>query len=262
MMAVPAVDFQLHNSVFLVAHFHNAIIGGVVFGYFAGLVYWFPKIFGFKLNETLGKWAAILWFLGFFVAFTPLYILGLKGMTRRLYHYPAGTGWHDYLIVAAIGASIVGLAVLIQIIQVVISIKNRNEPGYKVTSGDPWGHGRSLEWSIPCPAPFYNFAVTPEVHSRDAYWEYKQRIAAGEAVPTPQYSRIHMPRNTGVGFMIGVFAFIFGFSMVWHIHWLSILGLLGIIVTGVARTYNKNIDYYVEVAEVEKIESAAVSGGQ
>jgi cytochrome o ubiquinol oxidase subunit 1 len=260
MMAVPAVDFQLHNSVFLVAHFHNAIIGGVVFGYLAGLTFWFPKIFGFKLNEQLGKLAACLWFIGFFVAFTPLYILGLKGMTRRLYHYPLGTGWHPYLVVAAIGSAIVGLAVVVQLIQLVVSIKNRDKPGYKVTSGDAWENGRSLEWSIPCPAPFYNFAVTPVVHTRDEWWEHKQRVAAGEKMPEIKYSKIHMPRNTGVGFIIGVFSFIFGFAMIWHITWLSILGLVGVVLTAISRTFNRDVDYYVEVPEIEKIENAASSG--
>lgn len=260
MMAVPAIDFQLHNSVFLVAHFHNVIIGGVLFGYLAGFTYWFPKIFGFKLNECLGKWAASLWFIGFFIAFTPLYFLGLKGMTRRLYHYSAASGWHSYLVVAAIGSAIIALAILVQLVQVVISIKNRHKPGYKVTSSDPWGYGRTLEWSIPSPAPFYNFAVSPEVHSRDAYWEYKQRMEAGEVAPKPVYNKIHMPRNTGIGFFIAVAAFVFSFGMIWHITWMSLLGLFAVFAFAIARTLNKNIDYYVEVSEIEKIEKAAAGG--
>jgi cytochrome o ubiquinol oxidase subunit 1 len=254
LMSVPAADFQLHNSLFLVAHFHNVIIGGVVFGYLAGLTYWFPKIFGFKLNETLGKWAFWCWIIGFYIAFMPLYALGLMGMTRRLSHYDV-VAWHPYLIVAAIGSAIIACGIVFQIMQLVVSIKNRNKVGYKDTTGDPWD-GRTLEWSIPSPAPFYNFAITPEVHTRDAYWELKQEIARGEKVPHKQYKDIHMPKNTGVGFIIAMFSAVFGFGMVWHIIWMIGLGLIGIVATVIARTFNMDIDYYLKADEVEKIEKA------
>ncbi len=257
LMAVPAVDFQLHNSVFLVAHFHNVIIGGVVFGYFAGLTYWFPKIFGFKLNEKLGKLAAWCWCLGFLIAFMPLYIVGLKGMTRRLYHYGADTGFHPYLVVAAVGALIVLIAVITQILQVVISIKNRNKPEYKAVA-DAWGDGRTLEWSIPSPAPFYNFATIPVVTCRDAFWAWKERYQTGkETPPKPHYHDIHMPKNTSAGFVIAMCAGIFGFAITWQIMWLVAVGLLGIIATIVVRSLNPDVDYYVKAADVEKIESAA-----
>ncbi len=253
LMSVPAIDFQVHNSVFLIAHFHNVIIGGVVFGYFAGLIYWFPKMFGFKLNEVLGKCAFWCWIVGFYVAFMPAYYLGLMGMTRRLNHIDASTGWQPYLIVEAIGAVIIGIGVVFQVLQLVISIKNREK--YKDTTGDPWD-GRTLEWSIPSPPPFYNFAITPVVHSRDAFWEAKQeRLKNPNLIEKPHYTDIHMPKNTSVGFLIAVFAGLFGFAMVWHITWLIVLGIIGIFATVIARTFNTDIDYYVKAEEVEKIET-------
>lgn len=247
LMSVPAVDFQLHNSLFLVAHFHNTIIGGVVFGYFAGFSYWFPKAFGFKLDERLGKWAFWCWLIGFYVAFMPLYILGLMGMTRRLYHYSAATGWHPYLVVAAVGALIIACGIACQVAQLIVSFKNREK--YRDVTGDPWG-GRTLEWSISSPPPFYNFAVTPEVDSRDAFWEAKQKGPQ----PTPIYADIHMPKNTGKGFIIAMSAAVFGFAMVWHISWLAIASFVVIAATIIARTYRFDHDYYLKAADIEKIE--------
>jgi len=254
LMSVPAVDFQLHNSVFLVAHFHNVIIGGVVFGYFAGLTYWFPKVFGFKLDEKYGKRAFWCWLIGFYVAFTPLYILGLKGMTRRLDHYSIASGFHPYLMVAAAGAAIIALGIAFQILQVLVSIKKRR--AYRDLTGDPWG-GRTLEWSISSPAPFYNFAITPEVDSIDAFWETKQRaLKEGGTPKKPKYADIHMPRNTGTGFIIGIFSAAFGFAMTWHIMWLTAAGLIGVAAAIIARSFNMDTDYYVKAEEVEKIETA------
>jgi cytochrome o ubiquinol oxidase subunit 1 len=253
LMSVPAVDFQLHNSLFLVAHFHNVIIGGVVFGYLAGFTYWFPKIFGFKLDEKLGKCAFWCWIVGFYVAFMPLYVLGLMGMTRRLDYYDASTGWHPYLVIAAIGASIIGCGIFFQILQLVVSIKNREK--LKDTTGDPWD-GRTLEWSIPSPAPFYNFAVTPVVTCRDPFWDEKQqRLKNPNAIVKPQIQDIHMPKNTGTGFIIAMFSGLFGFAIIWHIMWLIAVGILGIFATVIARTFSKDIDYYLKAAEVQKIES-------
>jgi cytochrome o ubiquinol oxidase subunit I len=258
LMSVPAVDFQLHNSLFLVAHFHNVIIGGVVFGYFAGLIYWFPKTFGFSLNEFLGKCAFWCWLVGFYVAFLPLYVLGLKGMTRRLYHYPASTGWHPYLVVAGVGALIIGVGVLFQVIQLLYSIKKRKE--YRDVTGDPWD-GRTLEWSLPSPPPFYNFAIIPTVTSRDPFWKAKQdRLEEGYVEPPkPEYTDIHMPRNTATGFIIAVFAGIFGFAMIWHIIWLAIVGIVCVVATTIIRTFDTDTDYYIKASEVEKIENDILS---
>jgi cytochrome o ubiquinol oxidase subunit 1 len=257
LMSVPAVDFQVHNSVFLVAHFHNVIIGGVVFGYLAGVTYWFPKIFGFKLNEKLGKFAFWFWITGFYLAFMPLYILGLMGMTRRLNHYAADTGWHPFLLVAALGTALVAIGVVFQIAQLVVSFKNRK--AYRDVTGDPWD-GRTLEWSIPSPAPFYNFAFTPEVNTIDAFWEEKQRkLQEGVINHKPIYQDIHMPKNTGTGFIIGMLSGVFGFGMIWHSPLMITVGLAGIAITLIARSFNFHTDYYVKAAEVERIESGRFS---
>jgi len=253
LMSLPAVDFQLHNSLFLVAHFHNVIIGGVVFGYLAGLTYWFPKIFGFKLDEKYGKYSFWCWLIGFYVAFTPLYILGLKGMTRRLDHYSAATGWHPYLIIAAVGAAIIALGIAFQIIQLLVSIKKRKE--YADLTGDPWD-GRTLEWSLPSPAPFYNFAITPTVDGRDAFWTEKQKRLASDTPPEkPKYADIHMPKNTATGFIIAAFSGALGFGIIWHIAWLIVVGLVGIVATLINRSLNSDIDYYVKAADVERMET-------
>ena len=259
LMSVPPVDFQTHNSVFLVAHFHNVIIGGVVFGYFAGLIYWFPKTFGFKLNEKLGKCSFWFWLIGFYVAFMPLYVLGLKGMTRRLYHYSAATGWHPWLVVAACGAVLIFIAICFQILQLIVSIKHRNSPGYKDTTGDPWD-GRTLEWATSSVPPFYNFAITPHVKSRDDFWRQKQEIKAGHQPPAPEYKDIHMPRNTATGFIIALFAGLFGFGMVWHIMWLVFVGIIGIFASVIIRSFDSDTDYYVKVDEIKKIEAAHLHG--
>ena len=253
LMSVPGVDFQMHNSVFLVAHFHNTIIGGVAFGLFAGLNYWFPKIFGFRLHEKLGKCAFWCWFVGFYLAFMPLYILGFMGMTRRLDHYSAASGFHPFLVVAAIGAFVILCGIIFQLVQIAVSIKNRES--LRDVTGDPWD-GRTLEWSIPSPAPFYNFAETPVVDSIDPYWKEKQeKLSHPEAVKKPVYKDIHMPKNTAVGFLIGVTTGIFGFAMVWDMFLIAAIFGIASIAIIIARSFNWHIDYYVKAAEVEKTEA-------
>ena len=258
LMSVPAVDFQLHNSLFLIAHFHNVIIGGVVFGYFAGFIYWFPKAFGYKLNERLGKCAFWFWLIGFYVAFMPLYVLGLMGMTRRLNHYSVATGWHPYLVVAAAGTALIAVGVFFQALQLIVSYKNRHRPECRA-SGDPWD-GRTLEWSIRSPAPFYNFAVIPTVDSIDPYWEEKQAIEKGRFNPKPPITDIHMPRNTGIGFIIAACAGVLGFGMIWHIYWMVGLGLVGLFGAVIARAFDTNTDYYVKAEAVKKIEADYLNG--
>lgn len=248
MLAVPAIDFQVHNSEFLVAHFHNTIIGGVLFGYLAGLSYWFPKAFGFTLNERLGKYAFWCWIIGFYVAFMPLYALGLMGMTRRISHYDASTGWQPYLIIAGIGAFMILIGVIFQVLQLVVSIVNRK--AYKDVTGDPWD-GRTLEWSIPSPAPHYNFAVTPVVDSRDAFWNAKQQSTH---VSDKNYEAIHMPKNTSVPFMIANCCGFLGFAIVWHIHWLILASLFGIVFTVIMRSFDYETDYYIHADEVKNVE--------
>lgn len=247
LLSVAAVDFQLHNSLFLIAHFHSMIIGGVLFGFLAGITYWFPKIIGFKLNEKYGICAFWCWFIGFLLAFTPLYVLGLMGASRRLDHYEVSTGWQTLFIVAAIGVCIIMCGIVFQILQIVKSIKQRKE-NMDIT-GDPW-NGRTLEWSTASPPPFYNFARIPEVYDRDAFWTMKHK----KTCEKPPYKDIHMPKNTPIGLFIGGCSFILGFALIWHIIWLGLIGLIGIIACIVIRMSDDNTDFYVLVEEIEKIE--------
>ncbi|MFA1289854.1 cytochrome o ubiquinol oxidase subunit I [Xanthomonas axonopodis pv. nakataecorchori] len=250
MLAIPAVDFVLHNSLFLIAHFHNVIIGGVVFGYLAGLTYWFPKAFGFKLNEKIGKASFWCWIVGFFVAFMPLYVLGFMGMTRRMntYNHPE---WAPWLYVAAVGAAIIGMGIFLNLVQIGYSVWKRKE--HMDYTGDPWD-GRTLEWATSSPPPFYNFAVLPHIDDRDQFWADKQN-GKGWARPS-KYEAIHMPRNTGAGVYIGAFSVLLGFGLIWHIWWLAIIGLVGMIGSFIARTFDDDIDYWVPADEVERIENA------
>lgn len=248
MLAVPGIDFQVHNSLFLVAHFHNTIIGGVVFGYFAGITYWWPKIFGYRLNEKFGKLAFWHWIIGFFVTFTPLYILGLMGMTRRLQHI-SNVAWHPLLIIAGIGTIIIAVGVVMQVIQLVISIKDRKKN--LDTTGDPWD-GRTLEWSTTSPPPFYNFAVIPTVHGRHAFWDMKQST---EPKHSPHYTDIILPKNTGMGFLIAGATFIVGFSLVWHIMWLALLAFIAAIALILMRSFDYDITYVLPAKEIMRLES-------
>ncbi|QGZ63212.1 cytochrome o ubiquinol oxidase subunit I [Paraburkholderia acidisoli] len=250
LLAVPGADFVLHNSLFLVAHFHNVIIGGVVFGCLAGISFWFPKAFGFTLNEFWGKVSFWCWLIGYWLAFTPLYILGFEGMTRRMNHYDVPE-WHPWLVVALVGAVFVALGILAFIVQIVVSIRDRD--ANRDLTGDPWG-ARSLEWSTSSPAPFYNFAHLPVITSMEQHWDDKE---AGRAyVQPPRYEDIHMPRNTGAGFIIAAFSLVFGFAIVWHMWLFAAVGLVGMIGTFIARTYDTDTDYWVPAAEVERIENA------
>src|SRR5271163_1471218 len=203
LVAVPPADFLLHNSLFLVAHFHNVIIGAILFGAFAGYTYWFPKVFGFRLDERLGKAAFWCWFFGFYLAFGPLYVVGLMGMTRRMQHYD-NPAWYPWLLVAMVGALVILAGILLQVAQLVVSIRNREQ--LRDTTGDPWD-GRALEWSTSSPPPPFNFAVLPHVEGTDAYWLMKQRaIERGTPEPEPAYQDIELPRNSATGVVCAFFA--------------------------------------------------------
>lgn len=246
LLAVPPADFQLHNSLFLIAHFHSMVIPGVLFGFFAGFTYWFPKIFGFKLDEKLGRAAAWCWIVGFLLAFMPLYLLGLKGATRRLDHYDAATGWQPLFIVAAIGSVVVIIGLILQFVQLIKSLLDRKHN--MDHTGDPWD-GRTLEWSTPSPPPFYNFAIIPHVTSHDSFYYTKN-----EKKQKPVYEHFEMPKNTGLGVYIGGFSFLFGFAFVWHIWWLVIAGLVGNIVCVIIRCCKDHVEYELSAEEVEKLE--------
>ncbi|MDI6935835.1 cytochrome o ubiquinol oxidase subunit I, partial [Serratia sp. Se-PFBMAAmG] len=248
LLAVPGADFVLHNSLFVIAHFHNVIIGGAVFGYIAGFAYWWPKAFGFKLNEKWGKAAFWFWISGFYVAFMPLYALGFMGMTRRLNHSDNPL-WEPYLYVALAGAVLILFGIACQLIQIVVSIRDR-EQNLDVT-GDPWG-GRTLEWSTSSPPPFYNFAHMPEKVGLDCWNEAKE---AGVAYKVPgKYEAIHMPNNTATGLFMGMFLTVFGFAFIWHIWWLVGASLLATIAVFVRHAARDDQGYMVPAEEVARIE--------
>ena len=253
LVAVPPADFLLHNSLFLVAHFHNVIIGGVLFGAFAGYTYWFPKAFGFRLHEGLGKAAFWFWLVGFYVAFMPLYAVGLLGMTRRMQHYDVPE-WRPWLIVAAFGAVLILIGIVFQILQLVVSIRHRDE--LRDRTGDPW-HGRSLEWATASPPPVFNFAVSPDVRGEDAYWEMKSHAQQRELeTDEPDYEDIEMPRNSPTGFVSAFFATIMGFALIWHIWWLVAAGFVGAFATFVAFAWRDHDEYVIPAAEVARIDRA------
>jgi cytochrome o ubiquinol oxidase subunit I len=249
MMAVPAIDFQLHNSLFLVAHFHTMIIGGVVFGYFAGLTYWFPKVFGFTLHEGLGKAAFWAWLIGFVVAFVPLYILGLLGATRRLDHYDASLGWQWLFIVAGVGVLIICLGLGLILLQVFVSILQRKKN--RDVTGDPWD-GRTLEWATASPAPVYNFAVIPTVTDRDAFWATKQH----KDTTPPTYHDIAMPKNSPFGVYIAFAVGSASFGLIWHMYWLAAIGALAIVTLIALRTTDDDSEYVIPASEVAATEHA------
>jgi cytochrome o ubiquinol oxidase subunit 1 len=246
LLAVPPVDWQVHNSVFLIAHFHHVIIPGVVFGVFAGYDYWFPKAFGFKLDEKWGRRAFWCWFVGFHLAFMPLYVVGLAGMTRRMQHYE-NLAWQPYLVVAAVGAGIIMLGILCQAIQLVVSIRHR-ERNRDVT-GDPW-NGRTLEWSTASPPPAWNFAVLPQVADKDALWLAKRY----PRTPSREYHAIELPNNSSLGFVTALFASVGGFALIWHIWWLALASLLGLLFATLAFAFRQHDEFEVHADELEQFD--------
>ncbi|WP_082669866.1 cytochrome o ubiquinol oxidase subunit I [Sphingomonas sanguinis] len=248
LLAVPPADFVLHNSLFLIAHFHNVIIGGVLFGAFAAINYWWPKAFGFKLNQFWGKVSFWLWVIGFWVAFTPLYIMGLMGVTRRLHHFD-DPSLQIYFVVALLGALMIAGGIGAFLVQIGVSIWKKEE--LRDVTGDPW-NGRTLEWATSSPPPDYNFAFTPVIHELDAWYDMKDKKAEA---PTEGYRPIHMPKNTGTGVIIAALSTAAGFGMIWYMWWLAAFGLIGVVVVAIWHTFNYDRDYYIPVEEVVATES-------
>jgi cytochrome o ubiquinol oxidase subunit 1 len=249
LLAIPPVDFIVHNSLFLIAHFHQVIIGGVVFAIMAAYTYWFPKAFGFTLHEGLGKAIFWCWFIGFHLAFMPLYVLGFWGATRRMQHIPDAT-WEPWLNVALLGAVIIGIGVVLTVVQLWYSIKTRDQR-LDVT-GDPWD-GRTLEWLTLSPPPHYNFAVLPDVHGEEAYWTRKQTaIKLEQLIKEPNYQPIEMPIDTPTGVICAFFASVCGFAIIWHIWWLAILGLIGAFAVFVWYAWQDEHEHIIPVEEVRK----------
>jgi cytochrome o ubiquinol oxidase subunit 1 len=249
LLAVPPADFVLHNSLFLVAHFHNVIIGGVLFGMFAGINYWFPKAFGFRLDPFWGKMSFWFWTVGFYFAFMPLYVLGLMGVTRRLRHFddPSLRIW---FLIAAFGAALVAIGILSSLIQFYVSFRNRE--ALRDLTGDPWD-GRTLEWSTSSPPPIYNFAVTPMVHDGDAWDDMKKR---GHVRPVDGFRPIHMPKNTGTGVILAGLSTMFAMAMIWYVWWLAVVSFVAILAVAIAHTFNYHRDYHISAEQVAATEAA------
>ncbi|WP_213955809.1 MULTISPECIES: cytochrome o ubiquinol oxidase subunit I [unclassified Variovorax] len=249
LLAVPPADFVLHNSLFLIAHFHNVIIGGVLFGLMAGITFWFPKAFGFKLDPFWGKCSFWFWLIGFYFAFMPLYALGLMGVTRRLSRFedPSLQIWFQ---VAAFGAFLIAIGIACFLIQLVVSFMRREQ--LRDTTGDPW-NGRTLEWSTSSPPPAYNFAFTPVIHDNDAWYDMKQR---GYVRPLEGFIPIHMPKNTGAGVILAALSIVFGFAMIWHMWLIAGVAFFALFVTVIVHTFNYKRDYHVGVEEVVRTEAA------
>ena len=253
LLAVPPIDFVLHNSLFLVAHFHNVIIGGVLFGAFAGYTYWFPKAFGFSLHEGWGRRAAYFWIAGFYVTFMPLYVVGLMGMTRRLQHYDVPE-WRPWILISGFGALLVLTGIICQVIQLVVSIRERES--LRDLVGDPWD-GRTLEWATASPPPAYNFAVLPQVGEEETYWTVKQAAAHRAALrEAPEYVDIEMPRNSPTGFVVAFFATIMGFSLIWQIWWLVAVAFVGSYATFVVFAWRDHDEETIPANEVARLDSA------
>jgi cytochrome o ubiquinol oxidase subunit 1 len=246
LLAVPGIDYVMHNSLFLVAHFHNMIIGGVLFGVFAGFSYWFPKFTGFRLHEGLGKVAFWCWLVGFLLAFVPLYILGFMGAVRRLDSYDPSLGWQGLFIVAGVGVLVICAGVFFQIVQVAYSVWKRKE---LAVGPDPWG-GRTLEWATSTPIAPYNFATLEPVTDRDAYWAIKHAHAGSKQ----KIEAIMLPKNSGFGPYIAAAAFFCGFGLIWHIWWLAIAALVAIIVLAILSTQREEPEYELSAEEVTRIE--------
>jgi cytochrome o ubiquinol oxidase subunit 1 len=252
LVAVPPADFLLHNSLFLVAHFHNVIIGGVLFGAFAGYTYWFPKAFGFRLHEGWGIASFWFWLVGFYVAFFPLYAVGFLGMTRRMQHYDVAA-WKPWLDLASVGAVLILIGIICQIMQLVVSIRHRVE--LRDVTGDPWD-GRSLEWATASPPPVFNFAFMPHVTSEDPYWAMKRRAQLEGDTKEPDYRPIEMPRNSPTGFVCAFFASVTGFALIWHIWWMAIVALIGAYATFVVFAWRDHDEYEIPAEEVARLDRA------
>ena len=251
LLAVPPADFLLHNSLFLVAHFHNVIIGGVLFAAFAGYIYWFPKAFGFKLHHGWGVASFWFWVIGFYLAFMPLYVTGLMGMTRRLQHYDVAA-WRPWILIAEVGAISIAIGIFCQIAQIVYSIRHREE--LRDTTGDPWD-GRTLEWSTTSPPPVFNFAALPNVTGEEAYWRMKQSALEKRRLSeAPDYGPIEMPKNSPTGVVVAFFATVLGFAMIWHIWWLAAVGFAGAFATFVVFAWRPHDEYEITADEVARLD--------
>jgi cytochrome aa3-600 menaquinol oxidase subunit 1 len=250
MLAMAAADYQYHNSYFLIAHFHYVLISGTVFAMFAGVHYWYPKMFGHILNQRLGKLEFWLWVIGFNLCFFPQYFLGLDGMTRRMYTYSDNLGWTGLNQLSSVGAVLMAAGFAVLVYNVYWSARY----GERDLTGDPWD-GRTLEWATQSPVQHYNFAALPEIKSEDAFWYMKKN---GEShVDTKNLKPIHMPSNTGLPFIMSIFFFIAGFGLVFEWIPVVIVGAIGIVIGLFMRSFDYDQGYYISVDEIKKTENVA-----
>lgn len=249
LLSAPPIDFEMHNSLFLIAHFHGMVLGSMLFGFFSGFTYWFPKATGFRLDEDLGTYAFWFWFVGFLLAFMPLYMLGFMGATRRLDRYEEATGWHPLFILVAIGVLVIAVGVTFQVLQIVLSIKNRKK--LRDRSGDPW-NGRTLEWTTSSPPPIYNFAIIPVVNQIDPFWAIKEGRGPKEK---KKYEDILLPKNSAIGLYIGGLSFILGFALTWYMWWPALIAGIGILACTILRLSVETPHELITAEEVEKMET-------
>jgi cytochrome o ubiquinol oxidase subunit 1 len=249
LLAIPPADFMVHNSLFLIAHFHNTLIPGALFGYLAGFAYWFPKAFGFRLNEKWGKLSFWGWAVGFILTFFPMYIAGFMGMPRRLAHL-SNPEWAPFMYVALFGAMVIGFGIFAMLVQLYLSVKDRKK-NMDIT-GDAWGDGRTLDWFTASPPADYNFAIIPTVEEIDDFARMKKD---GTAYKQPEkYYPIVMPKNKPYGPILGGLTIALGFAMVWYIWWLAIASFIGIIATVIYFGFDDDNEYVIPAEEVKRIE--------
>ncbi|WP_025114589.1 cytochrome aa3 quinol oxidase subunit I [Lysinibacillus fusiformis] len=248
MLAMASADYQYHNTMFLVAHFHYVLIPGTVFGVLAGYHYWWPKMFGFRLNEKLGKTA--FWFIAisFNVTFFPLFILGLDGYARRMYTYSESTGYGPLNMLSFVGA--LGLAVGFALIVYNIYYSWKHMP--RNEKADVW-EGRTLEWATHSPVPEYNFAVVPTVTRLDEFWFAKKE---GRDITAGKIEKIHMPNNTGTPFWMSGFFFLAAFFAVFNLWVPAIISMLGVFGFMIHRSFEKDHGRYISVEEVMATEKS------
>jgi cytochrome o ubiquinol oxidase subunit 1 len=249
MLAIPAADFVLHNSLFLIAHFHNVIIGGVVFGLFAGFNYWAPKMFGVKLNQFWGHVSFWMWSIGFWFAFLPPYILGFMGVTRRTSHFD-DPEMQPLFQISLFGTLMIAAGIGALLLQIFFTWKDRAK--LRDVTGDPWD-GRTLEWSTASPPPDYNFAFTPVVHDNDTFADMKKN---GYQRPLKDFVAIHMPKNTWAGFGISAISMVVGFGVIWHMWLLVGAAFAAMMAAIIIHTFNYKRDYYISAEEVTRTEEA------
>nr|WP_239565453.1 cytochrome c oxidase subunit I [Brevibacillus fulvus] len=245
MLALPAADYQYHDSYFVVAHFHYVIVGGLVFGLFSGLYYWWPKMFGKMLNEKLGKWNFWTFFIGFHLTFFPQHFLGLMGMPRRVFTYLKNQDLDLGNFISSIGAIGMTIGTILFLANVVVAARSK-----KQAPADPWD-ARTLEWAIPSPAPEYNFAQTPLVRGLDALWVEKMAGNKG-MTPAEPLGSIHMPSPSFLPFLMSIGLFIAGYGFIFEHHVFSVIGILIAFACMLMRSLKDDHGYHIEPDEIEE----------